>query len=314
MKKIIFFLCIIIFTLAFFAITSATKYKKSMPINTQLAKKDSYKFFVIGDVGTGSSKQEKVAQAMDKVCQQEADYDGILLLGDNIYDKGVYSATDPLWEKIIDTPYHKKTCIGKLKIYPVLGNHDYKGSVQAQIDRSLVDSLWHMPHRFYSLKFGSLLKIIALDSMRPDLCLVPELCSLDFLYSQINKGQTPWTIVMSHYPLSSASSGSKANYRGEDLSSAILRYISCNKADLWLAGHAHHLEHRKTASCNADMIISGTAGGNSDKYYEGQKESKFISKESGFVSIKVDDKELNMRFFNSEAILLYKGSRIKDSL
>ena len=171
-----------------------------------------------------------------------------------------------------------------------------------------------MPHRFYSLKFGSLLKVIALDSMHPDICLVPELCSLDFLYSQINKGQTPWTIVMSHYPLSSASSGSKANYRGEDLSSTVLRYMVCNKADMWLSGHAHHLEHRKINSCNTDMIISGTAGGNNDQYYEGQKESKFISKEDGFVSIKVDENKINIRFFNSDAKLLYEVNKIKNSL
>ena len=43
------------------------------------------------------------------------------------------------------------------------------------------------------------------------------------------------------------------------------------------------------------MIISGTAGGNNDQYYEGQKKVNLF-KEDGFVSIKVDDNKINIRF------------------
>ena len=54
--------------------------------------------------------------------------DAIILPGDNIYPCGVKSVDDPRWsvlQPLID--------LG-LPLFPVLGNHDYCGSPDAQID------------------------------------------------------------------------------------------------------------------------------------------------------------------------------------
>ena len=72
--------------------------------------------------------------------------------------------------------------------------------------------------------------------------------------SQLKKQDTTWTVVSGHYPLSSASADKNTVYQGKTILASFLRYMSCSRVDLWLAGHAHHLEHRKLSTCNTAAV------------------------------------------------------------
>jgi acid phosphatase len=82
---------------------------------------------------------------------QASGADFILALGDNFYENGVNSTTDPQWEKTwranwVD-PFPQ---MAGVPWYPVLGNHDYHQGVQAaktQVLRTTAtdDDEWQFP-------------------------------------------------------------------------------------------------------------------------------------------------------------------------
>lgn len=67
------------------------------PVDTtetnETTKQKSLRFIAVGDVGSGSPDQYKVAEAMKNKCNSDG-CDFVLLLGDNIYNDGVDSIAD----------------------------------------------------------------------------------------------------------------------------------------------------------------------------------------------------------------------------
>jgi acid phosphatase len=95
-------------------------------------------FMVIGDWGRdGAFHQRQVAAAMG----QFPDSQFVVTTGDNFYQHGVASVRDPKW----DTSFNRIYTNVPQRWYAVLGNHDYGGSVEAQIERSFHDPRWRRP-------------------------------------------------------------------------------------------------------------------------------------------------------------------------
>lgn len=280
-------------------------------IRTQISQSDkALRFFALGDSGNGSTQQYQVAQAMELQCQKLGGIDGILLLGDNFYMSGVDSVDDPQWEEKILKPYGSP-CLSKAEIYPILGNHDYRGNPQAQVDYSLKSTRWKMPHRFYSVNFGSLLKIVAMDSTIFDFCGLSNFCAIDFLLKELSSPDQQWKFVLSHHPLTSASVKG-GNYNGDGPYGHLMRWLTCDKKlDLLFAGHTHHLEHRKLPNCNPDFFISGGGGMNiASDLKNSEIDSKFSAKSHGFLSVDITPESIHSQFFDSQAKLLYETKRI----
>jgi hypothetical protein len=68
----------------------------------------------------------------------EADF--IVSTGDNFYPSGVASVQDPLWKRSFEDVYTAFSL--QEEWYPVLGNHDYDGDAQAQIEYSRISRRW----------------------------------------------------------------------------------------------------------------------------------------------------------------------------
>jgi hypothetical protein len=81
-------------------------------------KPDSLKFAVIGDSGTGSSAQYRVAEALFK-SREKFPYEFVIMMGDNLYGR----ETPKDFEKKFELPY-KPLLDAKVKFYASLGNHD----------------------------------------------------------------------------------------------------------------------------------------------------------------------------------------------
>jgi acid phosphatase len=111
----------------------------------QPADEGVWRFLVVGDWGRdGLLGQRETAAAMAKVAGAYRT-EFVVSTGDNFYNWGVHSATDHRWNTCFEDVYHPD-----LKPwYAVLGNHDYGGSVQAQIDRGKIPGRWEMDARWY---------------------------------------------------------------------------------------------------------------------------------------------------------------------
>ena len=105
-------------------------------------------FMVIGDWGRdGAFHQREVAAAMGDFPASQF----VVTTGDNFYQHGVSSVRDPKW----DTSFNRIYTDVPQRWYPVLGNHDYGGSVEAQIERSFHDPRWRMPSYWFDLRLNA---------------------------------------------------------------------------------------------------------------------------------------------------------------
>ena len=78
-----------------------------------------------------------------------------LMLGDNFYEDGVVSTSDPLWALYYRDLFTEPATF--VPWYLILGNHDYYGKHTqfAQIEYSMkrIDTRWNMPDYFYTKVF-----------------------------------------------------------------------------------------------------------------------------------------------------------------
>jgi acid phosphatase len=102
-------------------------------------------FMVIGDWGReGAFHQRQVAAAMGQFRSSQF----VVTAGDNFYKRGVSSVRDRQW----DTSFNRIYTDVPQPWYALLGNHDYGGRVEAQIERSSHDPRWRMPYYWYDLR------------------------------------------------------------------------------------------------------------------------------------------------------------------
>ena len=88
--------------------------------------------------------------------------DFAMMLGDNFYEDGVCSSSDIQFLEKFEKPYAPLN----IKIYPLLGNHDYGCGLKeflAQIDYSKKSKYWNMPSRYYTINSKNY-ELIILDT------------------------------------------------------------------------------------------------------------------------------------------------------
>ncbi|KAJ4710156.1 Purple acid phosphatase [Melia azedarach] len=102
----------------------------------------SLSFLVVGDWGReGMYNQSDVAFQMGRI-GQKLDIDFVISTGDNFYDNGLTGVNDSAFEKSFTKIYTAKSL--QKQWYAVLGNHDYRGNVEAQVHPILrtIDKRW----------------------------------------------------------------------------------------------------------------------------------------------------------------------------
>ena len=103
---------------------------------------------VIGDWGRdGAFHQRQVAAAMGDFQRSRF----VVTTGDNFYQHGVKSIRDRKW----DTSFQQIYTDVPQRWYAVLGNHDYGGRVEAQIEKSFHDPRWRMADYWYDLPLAA---------------------------------------------------------------------------------------------------------------------------------------------------------------
>jgi predicted MPP superfamily phosphohydrolase len=200
--------------------------------------KDSLKFAIIGDSGTGSPSQYRVAKQLIDV-RTVFPYEFVLMMGDNLY--GGSKESD--FKKKFEEPY-KALLDAHVPFYASLGNHDNPNE--------RFYKLFNMNgERYYTFKpKGGGVRFFALDSNYMD---KPQ---LEWLEKELAASGSDWKIAFFHHPLysSGGAHGSDVQLR-ERLEPLFLKY----GVDVVFSGHEHFYERIKPQKGIYYFVSGGAA-------------------------------------------------------
>jgi len=283
-------------------------------------------FVVIGDWGVASPDQALVSKAMQGTCSEASPCDFVVSTGDNFYDKGVNATNDSLWNSVWASVF--PASIAPVW-FPVLGNHDYEGNPDAQVEYQKVDSRWQMPSRFYEKVFPEEDdSYVSNEEFRVHFFFLDTTCLLyDWYKSRISESvlksdcvekesvwlktaleasKARWKIVVGHHPLRSSFDHSRTAEQQEMLEMAIGALVRDNGVHLYLSGHDHSLQVLNDNKKNEKLlhVVSGAGGstlggfGASTTPYAGSL--FFNNTRFGFVDVNVDFHTLSINLVDTD--------------
>lgn len=274
------------------------------------------RFISFGDQGEGNEAQYAVGAAAVTVCAARG-CEFALLLGDNFYDSGVFSADDPQFETKFEIPYADLD----MPFYVVLGNHDYgdlsfewyRGEFQKEY--SNINPKWVFPKEYYTFTpEGGLSDFFAFDTARLMWDnMVDE--QREFLNDAIGSSDALWKVAFAHHPyLSNGAHGNAGSYEGFSFIPILsgenikdfMDEVICGKVDLYLCGHDHNRQSfsADASSCGVNFIVNGASAKSSDfEYHDDNPTLWGDDQKPGFVWIEIDGSVLTAAWYDMDGNL-----------
>jgi acid phosphatase len=217
--------------------------------------KDKTVLLYYGDAGSGEPAQYAIGRRMARVCHERC-CDAAVVAGDNIYPSGVTSADDPQFETKFERPFAPTVnAQGKpLHHYLSLGNHDARGNIQGEIDRTRKSTRWRMPSRYYQVpNLPSYLAVFALDTNDRS---GPQGEQGRWLAQAACASKARWKFYLGHHPVVSLGAHGANKHTGYLLDVA----RRCGVTG-YLAGHDHDLQHVAMAVGQGQRFEQFVSGG-----------------------------------------------------
>jgi tartrate-resistant acid phosphatase type 5 len=271
-------------------------------------------FLVIGDWGRkGTPTQHTVAQSMAQVADRlQSRF--VLTTGDNFYDDGVADLNDTHWTSSFEQVYTATSL--QIPWYVTLGNHDYRGSVEAQIAYGTHSARWQLPSRYYAMEQDvdaeTRAQFIFLDTspfiaryqfggaeFMPQVSEQVYQPQLDWLRDTLAASTAQWKIVIGHHPIYS---GSPFHGGAVELQQLILPILRAYAVQAYLCGHEHDLQH-----LYADDLHYVVSGGGAEYRETGRcPHSCFSASSLGFTALSLTAKCMQIDFYNADAKRIYQ--------
>jgi predicted MPP superfamily phosphohydrolase len=318
-KLILSFVLVIEVTSSLFTIDEALSQTTGNNFPAENLQKNELNFIVLGDWGRkGKHRQDKVADQMG-VWTENNSGDFVITVGDNFYNSGVESVTDKHWQKSFNEIYTAESLY--IPWFVTLGNHDYYGNVQAQINYSGISGRWNLPNRYYakdfaiddstSVKFLFIDTNIFIEDYRENpkkhkgiLDIHPH-AQLAWVDSTLSVSNAKWNIIAGHHPVYSAS---YKHGNTEELQDHLLPLLNKYEVDLYFSGHEHDLQYLKPEG-TVHYVISG--GGSQIRSTGRNSITKYSKSTSGFVGALLTPDSLTLEFVSYKGELLYRETIIK---
>ncbi|MBL8294960.1 MAG: metallophosphoesterase [Bryobacterales bacterium] len=255
----------------------------------------------IGDFGYegGDSGRQAVARAIQKRNQQYPFQIG-LTVGDNFYPSGVSSDSDPIWKKIWETDY------GPIRVpfFASLGNHDYDGNEQAQIEYEKKSATWRMPGRYYTFQAGPV-RFFALDTDEGTARRWYSLWERKWSAEQaewLKKALTQykdarWKVVYGHHPVYSDGEHGDTSRMIKQL----LPILREQKVDVYLAGHDHDLQYHVRDGLHFAIV----GGGGKDTRSITQRRAEFAAAKHGYLDLSASEKKMTLQLIAGDGKELF---------
>ncbi len=281
-----------------------------------VVEREEVSFIVIGDWGNyGNRHQRAVAARMNELAARRP-VDFIVSTGDNIYDKGVQNVDDPLFKQAFEDIYSLQH-LSHIDWYLVLGNHDYRGNYQAQVDYSETNPRWHLPETYHSLvvQFDGVHRAVLLLTdtnafsrhyrNNPDEYVGVDAqdweAQLDWVDESLAQhGNADWRVVVGHHPVYS---GSRRGGRVNQDMLPLLRLMERHDVRAYFAGHDHDLQHLKPPGA-IEHFVSGA--GSKLRPVGKSAHTRFAVSQRGFAYVTLNAAEMIVEFVNVEGDVIYR--------
>lgn len=289
--------------------------------------KKAINFIAMGDFGrNGEYSQKEVANQMGKTAK-EFGANFFVITGDNFYPSGVASTQDYSWTASFEQIYTAHSLQNDW--YVVLGNHDYKGNVQAEIDYSKISRRWHMPARYYSKK-------ISIDGDTTQQALFVFLDTSPFIsqyyssedhkenvQSQDTAAQRKWAekvlgdpspnikwrIVVGHHPLFTGGKRIQS-IDTKEMNERFKSIFDKYKVDAYICGHEHNLQYIKPVG-NTHYFVTGS-GSEITPTIKYPEIGKFAVAENGFMAFTITPEKMIVQIIKKDGAILYSDVIKKD--
>lgn len=279
------------------------------------AGKGGLNFLVFGDWGRDGQKEQRAVAEQMGIAAAAIGAKFVISVGDNFYEDGVKSANDPQWQ----TSFEKVYTAPSLQVpwWVALGNHDYHGNVQAQIDYSKTDRRWNMPARYFThtetVDANTKVDFFFLDTtpmakaekepgiMAASLKDQDPAVQVAWLDAALKNSTAPWKIVVAHHPVFSGGEHGDTPY----LVKHIQPLLEKHGVRVFFNGHDHDLQHLAAGKVN--YFCSGA--GSKVRESKATKQTKFVKGSTpGFVTAALTADELVVRMLDAEGRMLYTAS------
>ena len=293
----------------------ATVAVSTLPITAVRAAGRPLEFLIVGDWGrNGTNHQRDVAAQMGRTADSRNSR-FIISVGDNFYEDGVQSATDPQWRTSFEDIYTARSL--QAPWYVALGNHDYRGVPQAQLDYATTSPRWRLPGRYYKLA-GSELSAPHADFFFIDTsplvhkyrdnvhsAIAQNVASQDvaaqlrWLDEQLERSTAPWKLVVGHHTIHSGGSGHGDTPEMLQLVDPILRK---HGVKAYINGHDHDLQHIRRNGI--DYFCCGA--GSEVRPVQPIEGTLFCQAQSGFAAVRLQAESLSLEFRDYTGASLYR--------
>ena len=261
------------------------------------------RFFAMGDWGSGTEDQRKVAAQMARSAAKFAP-DFIVSTGDNFYPDGVRSVDDEQFASKFTNVYADSRL--QVPWYVTLGNHDHRGKVRAQIKYSERNPRWRLPSKFYKhsqplsgTEGADFFHIDTSEILYADKPDVDE--QLTWLDNALASSEATWKIVTGHHPVYSGGRHGSS----KELIARLSPLFARHGVQAYLNGHNHHLEH---------VIVDGThylttGAGAKPQAAKGIEGTRFaVGEKLGFLIMRLTGAELEIEFVDDQGNSLYTAN------
>jgi len=248
--------------------------RSNPPISLTLPNKDgSVRFLVIGDTGTGTDKQEELAQIMLRY-RQTFPFEFVLMLGDNMY--GSEKAID--YKEKFENVY-KPLLDQKVKFYAALGNHD-------ESNQRFYEFFNMEGQEYYRFTKGKV-SFYSLNSNYMDKKQV------DWFNDKLATDTSTWKIAFFHHPPYSSGGAHGSDTKLRQIVEPIFTKHGVNVV---FAGHEHFYERIKPQK-GIYYFISGSGGKlrKGDVKKGSSLTAKAYDSDMSFILIEIDDKEMHFQ-------------------
>ena len=274
-----------------------------------------FNYLIVGDWGrNGFFNQADVADGMGLVgARIQSQF--TISTGDNFYTEGVTSLDDPKWVRSYEAIYTAPAL--QSRWYVTLGNHDWSGNVQAQIDYTEQSDRWYMPAQYFaetlSLDDSTEVLFVFLDTS--PLAYPPEYerrysdsgdwdaeGQLEWLEETLSESDAAWKIVAGHHPIYV---GSVRYTDNERLVETLVPLFERYGVQAYFAGHDHNLQHHRPEGSAVDYFVSGA--GSLTREVIQTPNTLFALREPGFMAASMTADQMGVRAYTEDGELLYSA-------